>query len=55
MSLEVRGIDRDGLVVRGFVGQSHHDPAEDAHVTPALPSVVQGLWGFVFSVRIALP
>jgi hypothetical protein len=34
MCLEVRCIDRDGPVVRGLFGQSHHDPSERAYVTP---------------------
>jgi hypothetical protein len=34
MCLEVRCIDRDYPVVRGLFGQAHHDPGEQAYVTP---------------------
>ena len=44
MRLELGGVDGDGLVVWRFLGQSHHDPSENAHVAPTLPSVVQGFW-----------
>jgi hypothetical protein len=46
------GGDRASLIVRGLFGQSHHDPSEHAHITPALPAIIQRLRRPILDRRI---
>jgi hypothetical protein len=55
MRLQVGRVDHDGLLLGTFGGQSFHHPGEDPHVTPPLPSVVEGLRRAIFTRRIAPP
>ena len=52
MRFEIGRVDHHCLWCGGFGGQSVHHSGEDAHVTPPLPTVVEGLCRPVFLRRV---
>jgi hypothetical protein len=53
MRLQVGRVDRDGLLLGPFEGQSFHHPGEHPPVAPPFPPVVLGLGRAILPWRIA--
>ena len=43
MRLQIGRVDHDRLLIGAFRGQPLHHSGEDPHVTPPLPSAIEGL------------
>lgn len=54
ISFEICCIDHDDLLLGALEGQSLYHPREDRHVTPSLPTVIEGLRRSILTRGIAL-